>query len=480
MAPRIHRLRMAQPARHVLRRVRQRSGDAAARADSFQRRSDGRVRTDDAGDTMACDASVLIHRLLSSSGVGRFGNARLGGNGAWRFERAVLVGRKLGQFPDEAYDRPDLLVVHAVLPGRHAGHLDAFLHHPEKLCRGPLARGIDEVRRRRGHAEGERLRRKTRRAMALHAVLTIQRQAALDLARLTELGHGNLGRALLDRAAHAGIEHPIGGRQVLVGRGDVVDTGMEDRRSSHGHDKSATAERSFIAACTGTRPCRARAPRLRRGRASRSADRRLRRADALRHAFGRIRQHAGEIDAPTYAIERRPHLALSVGHAGDVGDSAAAELSQEQADRSPDRRRAPAVGPGRTRQRRCEIGRISRMARSRAAKRLPKRPRWRRARQAPQQEIQSMNTQRAEASAWEGRLRRPSRSVAGRPTTQGIAARHPPRAGKPGEAVKSGEVHRPEGDRPGCEAHVRERGNRGPAPAQRSSGRRRSCQKSRT
>jgi hypothetical protein len=75
--------------------------------------------------------------------------------------------------------------------------------------------------------------------VALHAVLAVEREPAMHLPGLIEIRHSDARCALLDGAAHPGVEQPIRGREMLVGCRDVVDTGIENRSGGSREQKQA-------------------------------------------------------------------------------------------------------------------------------------------------------------------------------------------------------------------------------------------------
>ena len=131
-----------------------------------------------------------------------------------------------GWFPEQKIGVEDALQVHG------QGLVCPLVE--EDLPRRPFAAGLHERRRKRREAERERLGRDAGRAVALHAMAPKEREAASDLRLAAELRYRDARAAPLHRAAHGDLHEVIGGREVLVGGGNVIKAGPHERRAPGG------------------------------------------------------------------------------------------------------------------------------------------------------------------------------------------------------------------------------------------------------
>ena len=92
--------------------------------------------------------------------------------------------------------RPQVVVGHAVLPGRHAAHLDAVAASPS-TARAACQRcaRVDQRAGQRLHAAADLALRHAGAAVALHALVAIAERAARDLRRVVEAGGATMPRA---------------------------------------------------------------------------------------------------------------------------------------------------------------------------------------------------------------------------------------------------------------------------------------------
>lgn len=117
----------------------------------------------------------------------------------------------------ECSEFPEIAVWKRFAESRHGGHLHAMPHDPISRLRTILARGRQQFRRLRCNACTDCIRRSTRRAMAINAVLRVKLCARRDIFRRFQMsGNDHRCRLPVERMLIGGVQQP--GHQPIVFR----------------------------------------------------------------------------------------------------------------------------------------------------------------------------------------------------------------------------------------------------------------------